>query len=101
MIMYYEKCKGRQLNQIVVVGSHDAGITEGGKNVQTQSRNILEQAQAGVRVFDLRIAGQSRNRILTPNRDKVAELKAYHFCMKTNTSKERLVEGARTGLANR
>jgi hypothetical protein len=56
MITYYDRCRGKQLNEIVIAGSHDAGINRGDDNVQTQSLDILGQAQAGVRVFDLRIA---------------------------------------------
>ena len=59
MITYYELGASKQLNEIVVAGSHDAGITSGGTNVKTQALDIGEQAQAGVRVFDLRIAATS------------------------------------------
>ncbi len=47
----------KQLNEIVIAGSHDAGITGGGKNERTQGKNILEQARAGIRFFDMRVAG--------------------------------------------
>ena len=47
----------KQLNEIVIAGSHDAGITGGGKNEKTQAKNILEQAKAGIRFFDMRVAG--------------------------------------------
>ena len=77
MITYYELGPTKQLNEIVVAGSHDAGITSGGTNVKTQSLDIGEQAHAGVRVFDLRIAAQTLpgQRAGFP---KQAELKAFH-----------------------
>jgi hypothetical protein len=75
MIKYSKLGTDKQLNQIVMAGSHDAGITGGMWNVKTQSLNIGEQAAAGVRVFDLRIAAQ--NTSILGNGSKV-ELKAYH-----------------------
>src|SRR4051794_18116244 len=59
MICYYELGADKRLNDIVMAGSHDAGITGGGSNVQTQDLDIGGQASAGVRLFDLRIAGAS------------------------------------------
>ena len=59
MVNYFELGKNKQLNEIVVAGSHDAGITKGSANVRTQVLNIGDQARAGVRVFDLRIAAAS------------------------------------------
>lgn len=94
MITYFELGRDKQLNEIVVAGSHDAGITSGGGNVQTQSLDIGDQAKAGVRVFDLRIAastvpGQSSG---SP---KQAELKAFHAnnAFMTNEAKSRNVGG--------
>src|SRR5262249_58359308 len=55
-INYYQLGANKRLNEIVVAGSHDAGITSGAANVQTQDLNIADQARAGVRVFDIRIA---------------------------------------------
>ena len=55
MITYYPLGADKKLNEIVVAGSHDAGITGGGSNVKTQAMDIGKQAAAGVRVFDLRI----------------------------------------------
>jgi len=50
----------RRLNEIVVAGSHDAGIyVEAKDNVQTQALNIYQQADAGVRFFDIRVAVQA------------------------------------------
>ncbi|MGQ0502400.1 MAG: hypothetical protein ACT4P0_07310 [Panacagrimonas sp.] len=48
-----------QLNEIVIAGSHDAGITGGGESAQTQDLDILRQAQAGVRFFDIRIGARA------------------------------------------
>ncbi len=77
MNRYYELGPDKQLNEIVIAGSHDAGITSGDTNVKTQSLNIGEQAHAGVRVFDLRIAAQTLpgQQVGFP---KQAELKAFH-----------------------
>jgi hypothetical protein len=55
--LYIELGPDKQLNEIVITGSHDAGITGGKDNEQTQALDILQQAQAGVRFFDVRIAG--------------------------------------------
>jgi hypothetical protein len=77
MIRYYRLGAFKQLNEIVMAGSHDAGITGGGANVQTQDKDIKGQAAAGVRVFDLRIAAAT-----VPNvpgqQGKGAELRAFH-----------------------
>jgi hypothetical protein len=66
----------KKLNEIVMAGSHDAGITAGGGNVQTQSRDIHGQAVAGVRIFDLRIAAATVPGAV--GGVKQAELKAFH-----------------------
>ena len=57
MILYYRLGAEKRLNEIVMAGSHDAGITRGGGNAMTQKYDILGQTIAGVRLFDLRIAG--------------------------------------------
>lgn len=77
MLTYYELGPTKQLNQIVVAGTHDAGITSGGSGVQTQSLNILEQAVAGVRFFDVRIAAAVTSQTHASGRP-VAELRAFH-----------------------
>jgi hypothetical protein len=92
MVNYFELGPDKQLNEIVVAGSHDAGITGGGSNVRTQSLNIGEQARAGVRVFDLRIAAAT-----VPGKfgmHKGAELRAFHADGKLmkNESKTRHLE---------
>lgn len=54
---YLAPFQTKQLNQIVIPGSHDAGIYGLDKdNVKTQKLDIGEQAMAGVRFFDMRIA---------------------------------------------
>ena len=74
---YSELCgKNAVLNTIVMAGSHDAGITQGGGNAKTQTLNIYQQAEAGVRLFDLRIAVSKTSQ--TTGGVKVAEMRAYH-----------------------
>jgi len=74
-IRYADLGTDLQLNQIVMAGSHDAGINSGLWHVKTQSKNIGEQAAAGVRIFDLRIAAE--NTATFGGGDSV-KLKAYH-----------------------
>lgn len=94
-IQYSKLGMDRQLNQIVMVGSHDAGITKGMWNVKTQSLNIGEQAAAGVRVFDLRIAAVNT---ATLGGGSNVKLKAYHGVgsksEKTRTIKDLGTHGA-------
>ena len=90
MVNYFELGPNKQLNEIVVAGSHDAGITGGGKNVQTQALDIGGQAGAGVRVFDLRIAAAT-----VPGEHpghtwhKGAQLRAFHADKKLMTNETR------------
>ncbi|MGZ8412729.1 MAG: hypothetical protein ACXW61_02510 [Gemmatirosa sp.] len=77
MISYYELGENRKLHEIVVAGTHDAGITGGGSGVQTQALNIGEQAMAGVRFFDVRIAAAVTSQKHESGRP-VAELRAFH-----------------------
>jgi hypothetical protein len=79
MLKYSSLGSGKQLNQIVMAGSHDAGVTEGGGNVQTQNMDIYLQAYAGVRLFDIRIAGVKQK---DQGVGKEAQLKAYHSAIK-------------------
>lgn len=75
-IKYSNLGADRQLNEIVMAGSHDAAITSGPTNAQTQSLDILGQARAGVRFFDIRVAAQT-----TPggaSGGKEAQLRAFH-----------------------
>jgi hypothetical protein len=92
MIDYYRHGMDKKLNQIVVAGSHDAGITGGSDNVQTQDLDIAGQAEAGVRVFDLRIAAATTGS--HGGGLKTAALVTYHGGGKTEV-KSRVV--ARTG----
>ena len=77
MITYYQLGADKRLNEIVMAGSHDAGITGGAKNVKTQGYNIAEQAEAGVRIFDMRITGAVVKRGGSSGGDAL-QLKAYH-----------------------
>ena len=78
MITYYGLGAGKRLNEIVIAGSHDAGITSGGANVQTQNVDIAGQAVAGVRLFDLRIAGKAMLLTSPQHTGKVMSLTAFH-----------------------
>lgn len=76
-ITYYGLGPDKQLNEIVVAGSHDAGITSGGSAAKTQAMDIGGQAGVGVRVFDLRIAAAVTKSNWRGKAQEV-ELKAYH-----------------------
>ena len=76
MIKYADLGATKQLNEIVFAGSHDAGITSGGGNAQTQNLDIAGQARAGVRFFDLRVAAFSTG--ATAHGAKQTEIKAFH-----------------------
>lgn len=89
MITYYELGPDKQLNEIVIAGSHDAGITSGKDNVQTQDLNIFVQAGVGVRFFDLRIAAAAAG--TAPDGVKRVELKAIHATDKILVFKNPLV----------
>ncbi len=93
MIRYSDLGTNKKLHEIVIAGSHDAGITEGGSNVQTQSLNILQQACSGVRFFDLRIAAATVPG--GPGEPKKAELKAFHAdgAFQKKETKVRLMDG--------
>ena len=75
MITYYELGPDKRLNEIVMAGSHDAGVTLGKDNTQTQDLDIHGQATAGVRLFDIRITGAV---VKEGGASKVTALKAYH-----------------------
>jgi hypothetical protein len=75
MIRYMDLGAQKKLNEIVMIGSHDAAITSGRQNIQTQALNIGEQAEAGVRIFDLRITGAV---VSKGGAGTVAQLKAFH-----------------------
>jgi hypothetical protein len=91
-VTYWDLGENKQLNEIVMVGSHDAGISgDAADNVKTQDLNIFDQAEAGVRYFDLRVAAFAGPTL--PSGLKTAELKSYHAGggLKTSATKERLV----------
>lgn len=69
-ILYRNLGGTKRLQEIVFAGSHDASITSGAVNAQTQDLNIGDQAKAGVRLFDLRIMAQGDS--------KGASLVGYH-----------------------
>ncbi|MGC1523760.1 MAG: hypothetical protein WA803_19620 [Steroidobacteraceae bacterium] len=75
MIKYYDLGSKKSLNEIVMAGSHDAGINAGAKNVRTQGLNIYQQAESGIRIFDMRITGAVVKR---PGAADALTLKAYH-----------------------
>ncbi|RZF28470.1 hypothetical protein EVC45_18065 [Paraburkholderia sp. UYCP14C] len=85
MITYYELGGGKRLCDIVFAGSHDAGITSGNANVQTQNLDIFAQAQAGVRLFDLRIAATKSSTMSS----SPVMLKAFHADPKVMRQKEK------------
>jgi hypothetical protein len=71
MIEYNQLGGDKRLNEIVFAGSHDAGIMYGDGNEKTQGLDIRGQADAGVRIFDLRVAAARHGH-------KKVELKTYH-----------------------
>ena len=95
MISYYELGPYKKLNEIVMVGSHDAGIISGKGNTQTQDLDIYEQAQAGVRFFDIRITGAV---VKKGGANDVMALKSYHGKGRART---RAAVDIRTGQAGR
>jgi hypothetical protein len=93
-IKYYDLGGLKKLHEIVMVGTHDAAITRGHGNVQTQTLNILQQATAGVRFFDLRIAAAKVAG--APGQPKGAELQAYHGSLSTKTKTRAVTIGGVT-----
>jgi len=90
MIRYYDLGKDRKLHDIVVAGTHDAGITGGGSGVQTQALDIGGQAMAGVRFFDIRVAAAVTS-AKHPSGRPVAELRAFHADDKVVMKRDRNV----------
>lgn len=75
-VTYYEEYSAKKLNEVVLLGSHDAGIYKGNANTRTQTDGIRTQALHGARFFDLRIgAFVSKSGNLS--------LRAYHDDTKT------------------
>lgn len=73
---YLAKYPNKRLNEVVIPGAHDAGIyTANRDNVQTQALNIAQQANAGCRFFDMRIATHKSKQGGTT----VYTHKAYHL----------------------
>lgn len=48
-ITYHDKYPHRKLNEMILLGSHDAAIATGGSNAKTQTKSILRQANSGAR----------------------------------------------------
>ncbi|MDR0786352.1 MAG: hypothetical protein LBG44_00550 [Gemmatimonadota bacterium] len=61
-IRYQNLGSTKRISEIVFAGSHDASITSGSSNAQTQDLDILGQAEAGVRLFDLRILAKGSDK---------------------------------------
>ncbi len=99
-INYMSLGRGKRLSEIVMAGSHDAGIMAGKANAQTQSMNILQQATCGVRLFDLRIAAFASR---VSGLGKEVELKAYHAdgLMESTATKKRTLVGIHRAGAGR
>ena len=91
MINYYHLGADKRLCDIVFAGSHDAGITGGASNIQTQDLDIGGQADAGVRLFDLRIAAAGLS--VQHGLGKEVELRSFHADSKlmSNATKTRYV----------
>jgi len=81
-ISYYGLGATKRISDIVFAGSHDASITFGSSNAQTQDLDILEQANAGIRFFDLRILARAKG--------DGASLVGYHGSDKFHRSKATL-----------
>lgn len=77
---YLSQFQDKKLNQIVIPGSHDAGIylDENSPSGKTQNLNIFNQATAGCRWFDIRVTGKE-----TANGQ--VELRAFHSIFKPTT----------------
>jgi hypothetical protein len=84
MVQYYQLGAEKRLNEIVMAGSHDAGITHGGANAKTQGKDIQGQADAGVRLFDLRVAAAARGV------HAEVKMKTYHGPLSSRTVRKRV-----------
>lgn len=76
MASYYSLGHNKRLCDIIIAGSHDAGITSGDGNAQTQNVGIKKQAEYGVRIFDLRIIAAKNGNDEQGN--KQVQFRAYH-----------------------
>jgi hypothetical protein len=79
-VCYNDICANRQLNEVVLMGSHDAAIANGGSNAKTQTKDIYRQAKAGARFFDLRVAA-----FKTSTLGGKVELRSYHDATKISS----------------
>ena len=70
-VTYYDEYSDKRLCEVVLLGSHDAGIDKGNSNTRTQTEGIGAQALKGARFFDLRIAAFS-------NSSGTVSMRAYH-----------------------
>lgn len=74
-ITYYDLGHNRPLHQLVFAGTHDSGITSGAENAQTQDLNIFEQAEAGARIFDVRVTA---NVLTERNGKSIIQMQTFH-----------------------
>lgn len=79
-ITYHDKYPSKQLNELVLLGSHDAAIATGGSNAMTQTKDIFYQAVNGARFFDLRVAA-----FKTSFMGGKVELRSYHDATKISS----------------
>lgn len=79
-VCYNDICANRQLNEVVLMGSHDAAIANGGSNAKTQTKDIYKQAKSGARFFDLRVAA-----FKTSTLGGKVELRSYHDATKVSS----------------
>ena len=70
-VTYYAEYSDKKLCEVVLLGSHDAGIDKGNANTRTQTEGIGAQALKGARFFDLRIAAFG-------NSSGTVSMRAYH-----------------------
>lgn len=83
-----------KLNEVIMVGSHDAGIATGDSNTKAQDYNIGLQAACGARFFDIRIIATLRKSLAG---EKVATFKTVHAAdfLQREKTKVRLVPQGR------
>jgi hypothetical protein len=95
---YLQPYANRRLNEIVIVGAHDAGVFTANKdNVQTQALNIRKQASAGCRFFDMRIATHKSTKIFGKS---TYENRAYHLKDTAVRDHSLKSEGSKTSYQN-
>ncbi|WP_448213862.1 hypothetical protein [Colwellia sp. MEBiC06753] len=94
-INYYSLGSDKRLCDIIIAGSHDAGITSGAENAKTQSVGIYLQAVSGVRIFDLRVIAAKAG--TDANGRKQVAFRAYHADEKLISHKKKTRTLAETG----